>query len=81
MGHSHDGRVQSVHDQARLMHDSVAYRANAAACAKVAMEVADPRRKLSLVKMAEAWMRLADYVERRDAATTATGNVIPPRDE
>jgi hypothetical protein len=47
------------------MHDCVGYRANARACAKLAEEIVDPRTKIVLLTMAEAWLRLADYVESR----------------
>jgi hypothetical protein len=35
------------------------------ACAKLAGAVNDPYDKAVLVNMAEAWLRLADYVERK----------------
>jgi hypothetical protein len=43
-----------------------AYRAHAEACAKLAEAVTDPYHKLVLLNMAEGWLRLAGYVERRD---------------
>ena len=48
------------------MNSSDAYRANAEACAKLAKAVNDPYDKVVLLNMAEAWLRLADYVERRE---------------
>jgi hypothetical protein len=48
------------------MTNCVAYRANAEACAKLAETVSDPHAKAVLLNMAEAWLRLADYVARRD---------------
>jgi hypothetical protein len=48
------------------MNNSDAYRANAAACAKLAEVINDLPDKLVLLSMAEAWLRLADYVERRE---------------
>ncbi|HEY2230832.1 MAG TPA: hypothetical protein VGI22_24460 [Xanthobacteraceae bacterium] len=47
---------------------SDAYRANALACAELAEAVNDPYAKLVLLNMAEGWLRLADYVERRQQA-------------
>lgn len=49
-----------------FMHGCDAYRVNAEACAKLADKVADPRTKVVLLAMAEAWLRLAEYVERRE---------------
>lgn len=48
------------------MHDCDAYRAKAEACAKLADKIADPRNKVVLLTMAEAWLRLADHVELRE---------------
>ena len=48
------------------MNNCDAYRANAEACAKLAEAVSDPRSKVVLLNMAEAWLRLANYVELRD---------------
>ena len=48
------------------MNNSDAYRANAKACAKLAEVINDLPDKLVLLNMAEAWLRLADYVERRE---------------
>ena len=47
------------------MNNSDAYRANASACARLADEINDLPDKLVLLNMAEAWLRLADYVQRR----------------
>ena len=47
------------------MNSSDAYRANAHACVKLAEAVNDPYDKVILLNMAEAWLRLADYVERK----------------
>jgi hypothetical protein len=47
------------------MKGSDAYRANAEACAKLADDVEDPYAKLVLLHMAEGWLRMAAYVERR----------------
>ncbi len=47
------------------MNNSDAYRANALASAKLAEAVDDPYDKVLLLNMAEAWLRLADYVERK----------------
>jgi hypothetical protein len=48
------------------MNDSVTYRASAEVCAKLAADVDDPYAKLVLLNMAEGWLRLATYVERRE---------------
>ena len=42
------------------------YRANAKASAALAAVVHDLNAKVVLLNMAEAWLRLADYVERRE---------------
>jgi hypothetical protein len=47
------------------VNSSDAYRANARACAKLVQAVNDPCGKAVLLSMAEAWLRLADYVERK----------------
>jgi hypothetical protein len=44
------------------MLKSEEYRANAAACAKLAMTVSDPEAKLAFASMASGWLRLADFV-------------------
>ena len=49
-----------------FMNNSDAYRANAKACARLAEVISDLPDKLVLLNMAEAWLRLADYVERRE---------------
>jgi hypothetical protein len=46
-------------------HDTAAYRANAKACADLALEIGDPKTKLLLLTLAESWLRLADYVDHR----------------
>jgi hypothetical protein len=43
------------------------------ACAKLAAAVNDPYDKAVLVNMAEAWLRLADYLERKQ--NEAGGNI------
>ena len=48
------------------MENCDAYRANAEACAKLAEVINDLPDKLALLNIAEAWLRLADYVERRE---------------
>ena len=52
------------------MNGSDVYRANAEACAKVANDVDDPYTKLVLLQIAEGWLRLAGYVERRERDET-----------
>jgi hypothetical protein len=48
------------------MNNSEAYRATAEDCAELAATVEDRHVKLILLNMAEAWLRLAAYVEQRD---------------
>jgi hypothetical protein len=48
------------------MNNSEVYRANATDCCKLAEVINDLPDKLVLLNMAEAWLRLADYVERRE---------------
>ena len=45
------------------MTKSVEYRANAVDCMRLAAAVTDPETKPVFIQMAEAWLRLADYVE------------------
>jgi hypothetical protein len=40
------------------------YRLNAANCFDLAKEFADPERKLALLDMASAWLRLAEISEQ-----------------
>ena len=40
------------------------YRLNAANCFDVAKKFADPERKLALLDMAAAWLRLAEITEQ-----------------
>jgi len=39
------------------------YRLNAANCFDMAKEFADPERKLAMLEMATAWLRLAEVTE------------------
>ena len=48
-----------------FVNKSDAYRASAEACLKLAEVINDPHARLVLANMAEAWLRLADYVEHR----------------
>lgn len=54
------------------MDKSDQYRASAVACADFAATVTDPNAKAVLLSMAEAWFRLAEYVDR---------NAREPREE
>lgn len=45
---------------------SDAYRASAIDCATLAEVIKNPRGKATLLIMAEAWLRLADYVEQQE---------------
>ena len=49
---------------APFVNRSDAYRARAEACLKLAEVINDPHAKPVLASMAEAWLRLADFVER-----------------
>ena len=60
------------------MSKSQEYRANAADCARLAMIVSDPDSKLALAKMAEAWVRLADYLDANEA--TKAADTLGPAD-
>ena len=44
-------------------HLIAGYRLNAANCFDLAKEFADPERKLALLDMATAWLRLAEVTE------------------
>ena len=46
-------------------HDSDAYRANAKDCAEIALRISDPNTRLLFLTLAEAWLRLANYVDDR----------------
>ena len=48
------------------MNTAAAYRTKAEACAKLVQAIHDPYAKMVLLNMAEAWLRLADYVEHRN---------------
>lgn len=48
------------------MSKSDEYRANAVASANFAATVNDPNAQVVLLNMAEAWLRLAEYVERNE---------------
>jgi hypothetical protein len=47
------------------MNNSGAYRANAEACARLAETVDNPYTRLVLLNIAEGWLRLAAYIDRR----------------
>jgi hypothetical protein len=59
------GDCQAFETWGLFMSDSVTYRASAEVCAKLAADVDDPYAKVVLLNMAEGWLRLATYVERR----------------
>ena len=40
------------------------YRLSAGHCIEIARHISDPREKFSLLTMAQAWLRLADHVEK-----------------
>jgi hypothetical protein len=46
----------------------IAYRLYAVYCVEIARELADPGRKAALLSMAQAWVALADQVERARGA-------------
>ena len=61
-----EGRTIVTNERAgAFVNTSEAYRARAGACLKLAEAINDPHAKLVLASMAEAWLRLADYVEDR----------------
>jgi hypothetical protein len=55
--------------------DVACYRLYAANCAEIAARLSDPERKLFLLKMAQAWMNLAERHERAepDGSPDGTG--------
>ena len=58
----------------------VAYRLNAANCVEMAQAFPEPDKKLVLLDMANAWLRLADILEKFDDALPANGQPeIKPR--
>jgi hypothetical protein len=63
--HLNGGRLSQLKDLAPFVNNSDAYRASAQACLELAEVINDPHAKLVLANMAEAWLRLADYVEYR----------------
>jgi hypothetical protein len=67
MGRGHFENISGA-----LMDDSAKYRANAMACANFAERISDPRRRVLLLSMAEAWLRLADHAERRASRERAS---------
>jgi hypothetical protein len=44
------------------------YRLNAAECLCIADEMADPKRKMLLIAMAQAWLKMAQEAEQETAA-------------
>jgi hypothetical protein len=58
----------------------VAYRLNAASCVELAKGFPEPDKKLVLLDMANAWLRLADITEKFDDALL-TGNQKQLRDK
>jgi hypothetical protein len=63
--HLKGGRLSQLKELAPFMNRSDAYRARAEACLKLAEAINSPNAKQVLASMAEAWLRLADYVEFR----------------
>jgi len=63
--HLKGGRLSQLKGLGPFVNTSEAYRARAGACLKLAEAINDPHAKLVLASMAEAWLRLADYVEDR----------------
>ena len=53
------------------------YRASATECAALAEVVNNPRGKAMLLIMAEAWLRLADYVEQQQQPDQPCENRVP----
>lgn len=59
------GDCQIIGPGMRHTSRSDTYRASATECAALAEVVNNPRGKAMLLIMAEAWLRLADYVEQQ----------------
>jgi hypothetical protein len=59
------GRLSQLKELAPFVNRSDSYRARAAACLKLAEVINNPHAKRVLASLAEAWLRLADYVEYR----------------
>ena len=57
----------------------IAYRLYAVYCVEIARELADPGRKAALLSIAQAWIVLADQVER--AGRTTHGVLHPHSDQ
>ena len=49
----------------------IAYRLYAVYCVEIAQELADPGRKAALLGVAQAWVALADQVEKARSAKRA----------
>jgi hypothetical protein len=58
------GQLSQLKKLAPCVNNRDSYRASAEACLKLAAVIDDPHAKLVLANMAEAWLRLADYVEQ-----------------
>jgi hypothetical protein len=58
--------IVNIRSAVRFMGRSDAYRANALDCAKLAEVINNLQARTMLLSMAEAWLRLADYVDRRE---------------
>jgi len=51
--------------------DVACYRLYAANCIEIAEHIPDPQRRVFLLRMAQAWGRLADQVEKNGDAISA----------
>jgi hypothetical protein len=57
--------------------DVACYRLYAANCIELARHIANTDRRLFLLKMAQAWIQLADYVESAGGTVTADQTLLP----
>jgi hypothetical protein len=46
------------------MNRAAKYRRNAADCFAIAQQLTDPHSKLTILRMAQRWVALADYAEQ-----------------
>ena len=53
-----------------------AYRLHAAHCAEIARRSWDPETRVSLIKMSEVWLRLADLAEKNSESQRPVAETI-----
>jgi hypothetical protein len=61
------------------MNNSKQYRTRATACAYLAATFGDPKAKAAPLSLADAWLRLAEFVERnaRELRTSSSERKLP----